>query len=55
MNDFVLQMMDASGIFEESQNECAAQKQIEHDKQMNEERENDGRQIITVSATETPF
>ena len=32
MNDFVLQMMDGSGIFEESQNECAAQMQIEYDK-----------------------
>ena len=32
MNDFVLQMMNDSGIFEESQNECAAQRQIEHDK-----------------------
>ena len=32
MNDFVLQMMNDSGIFEESQNECSAQRQIEHDK-----------------------
>ena len=32
MNDFVFQMMLESSIFEESQNECAAQKQIEHDK-----------------------
>ena len=52
MSDYVLQMMDDSGIFEESQNECAAQRQIEHDQQG---KVNDGQQNIEVSTSEKAF
>ena len=52
IGDFVLQIMDGSGIFEESQNEAMAQQQIEHDQQG---LENDGRQNITVSTSEKAF
>ena len=49
IGDFVLQMMDDSGIFEESQNECAAQKQIEHDQGL----KNEHLQKTATSAGET--
>ena len=50
IGDFVLQMMDDSGIFEESQNEAMAQQQIEHDQQG---KVNEYLQKVATSAGET--